>query len=239
MTMNNDDKNNPSENTPLDDAQKESSSINDHSADETIASSTNDNVAEKTEQVENKAEDQSTTENKESAESNEQLTQARANQSQTTQSHTTKPHTTKPHTTKQEQEHEQKHCCDCHGDKKEKTAQTEEAATAPEIKKTWQNKHIWKRGVAMLGYGFVAGFVRMGVTFIAIFQFFALLFSEHPNRPLVRFGQNLNTYLYQINQFLTINSEVYPFPFADWPEGSPERNSDCDSDRNSDSVNNV
>lgn len=72
----------------------------------------------------------------------------------------------------------------------------------------------------MLGYAFIAGFVRIGITLMAIFQFFSLLFSEKPNQPLVKFGQHLNTYLYQINQFLTVNSEVYPFPFADWPDAT-------------------
>lgn len=88
--------------------------------------------------------------------------------------------------------------------------------------KTWHNKNVLKRGIAMLGYGFVAGFVRLGITLIAIFQFISLLFSEKSNQPLVMFGQNLNTYLYQINQFLTINSEMYPFPFADWPDSAPK-----------------
>ncbi len=87
---------------------------------------------------------------------------------------------------------------------------------------TWHNKNALKRGIAMLGYGFIAGFVRLGITLIAVFQFFSLLFAEKPNQPLVKFGQNLNTYLYQINQFLTVNSEMYPFPFADWPDSAPK-----------------
>ena len=91
-----------------------------------------------------------------------------------------------------------------------------------DTEKTWHNKNVIKRGIAMLGYGFLAGFVRVGITLIAIFQFFSLLFSEKPNQPLVKFGQNLNTYLYQINQFLTVNSEMYPFPFADWPDSAPK-----------------
>jgi hypothetical protein len=88
---------------------------------------------------------------------------------------------------------------------------------------TWHNKNVLKRGVAMLGYGFVAGFVRVGITLIAVFQFLSLLFAEKPNQPLIVFGQNLNTYLYQINQFLTINAEVYPFPFTEWPDSSPTK----------------
>lgn len=98
----------------------------------------------------------------------------------------------------------------------------DDSASDDNTEKTWHNKNALKRGIAMLGYGFVAGFVRLGITLIAIFQFFSLLFAEKANQPLVKFGQNLNTYLYQINQFLTINSEMYPFPFADWPDSAPK-----------------
>ncbi len=94
--------------------------------------------------------------------------------------------------------------------------------TENKAEKPWKNKSIWKRGLGMLGFGFLAGFVRLGITLIAIFQFLSLLFTEEPNKPLIKFGQSLNTYQYQINQFLTINTEEYPFPFADFPESTPE-----------------
>ena len=107
-------------------------------------------------------------------------------------------------------------------DNDEYNDQNNESENNMNSEKTWHNKNALKRGVAMLGYGFVAGFVRLGITLIAVFQFFSLLFAEKPNQPLVKFGQNLNTYLYQINQFLTVNSEMYPFPFADWPDSEPK-----------------
>ena len=97
---------------------------------------------------------------------------------------------------------------------------TNETVDELNTKPIWHNKNVLKRGVAMLGYGFVGGFVRVGITLIAVFQFLSLLFAEKPNQPLIVFGQNLNTYLYQINQFLTVNAEVYPFPFTEWPDSS-------------------
>lgn len=103
----------------------------------------------------------------------------------------------------------------------EQSDQNNENISDVKTAETWHNKNALKRGIAMLGYGFVAGFVRLGITLIAVFQFFSLLFAEKPNHPLIGFGQNLNTYLYQINQFLTVNSEMYPFPFADWPDSAP------------------
>lgn len=89
-------------------------------------------------------------------------------------------------------------------------------------KQKWQNKSAWKRGLAMVGYGFVSGLVRMAITLIAVFQFFTFLFTEQPNKPLIKLGKSLNNYMYQINNFLTFNAEEYPFPFADWPECSVE-----------------
>ncbi|MFT7005778.1 MAG: hypothetical protein ACJAXJ_000279 [Colwellia sp.] len=114
------------------------------------------------------------------------------------------------------------HSADRKAEAEESVKKQNENIDEQNIEKTWHNKNVLKRGIAMLGYGFVAGFVRLGITLIALFQFFSLLFAEKPNQPLVKFGQDLNTYLYQINQFLTINSETYPFPFADWPDSPPK-----------------
>ena len=73
----------------------------------------------------------------------------------------------------------------------------------------------------MLLFGFVGGLGRFLVCLIALFQFLSLLITSEPNQKLQEFGQSLNTYLYQINQFLTVNAEVYPFPMTDWPHGEP------------------
>jgi len=109
-----------------------------------------------------------------------------------------------------------------HEQEQEQEQEQDESIHDKNTEKTWHNKNALKRGIAMLGFGFLAGFVRLVITLIAVFQFFSLLFAEKPNQPLVKFGQNLNTYLYQINQFLTVNSEMYPFPFADWPDSAPK-----------------
>tara|TARA_R110001583_G_scaffold124264_1_gene275701 strand:+ start:5482 stop:5910 length:429 start_codon:yes stop_codon:yes gene_type:complete len=134
---------------------------------------------------------------------------------------TTSQATPKKDTAHNETSHED-HSADRKAEAEESVKKQNENIDEQNIEKTWHNKNVLKRGIAMLGYGFVAGFVRLGITLIALFQFFSLLFAEKPNQPLVKFGQDLNTYLYQINQFLTINSETYPFPFADWPDSPPK-----------------
>lgn len=89
--------------------------------------------------------------------------------------------------------------------------------------KSWKNPGIWQRGLAMLCFGFISGFIRLFITLIAIFQFITMLCTNKPNPQLLTLGQSLNSYSYQINQFLTINSETYPFPFTDWPDGRTAR----------------
>lgn len=88
-------------------------------------------------------------------------------------------------------------------------------------KKNWQSASTWMRGLFMLLFGFIAGFTRFLITIIAVFQFFCVLAIGKPNSALKVFGQSLNNYIYQINQFLTMNSDKYPFPLSGWPEDKP------------------
>jgi len=85
-------------------------------------------------------------------------------------------------------------------------------------KHSWKNINTWFRGFAMLCFGFIAGFARLAITLISVFQFITLLLTEKPNKTLLSFGQAVNNYIYQINQFLTMNSEKYPFPLSSWPD---------------------
>ena len=83
--------------------------------------------------------------------------------------------------------------------------------------KNWKNTSVWLRGLFMLLFGFIGGFARFLITLIAIVQFGSMLLTKKPNTGLKLFGQSLNNYIYQINDFLTANSESYPFPLSGWP----------------------
>lgn len=80
-----------------------------------------------------------------------------------------------------------------------------------------QNTSVWLRGLLMLVFGLIAGFVRFAITVIAILQFVSLLLRNKPHSGLRLLGQTLNNYIYQINQFLTANSNDCPFPLGPWP----------------------
>ena len=64
-------------------------------------------------------------------------------------------------------------------------------------KHSWKNINTWLRGLMMLFYGFIAGFARLAITLISIFQFITLLFTENPNETLTSFGLAINNYIYK------------------------------------------
>jgi hypothetical protein len=70
----------------------------------------------------------------------------------------------------------------------------------------------------MVLFAIAYSIAEFAIVCIAIFQFFAALITGSVNEPLLRFGNNLSTYIYQVFQYQTFNSEVRPFPFSDWPD---------------------
>lgn len=78
--------------------------------------------------------------------------------------------------------------------------------------------NIWTRFLYMVLFAIAYSIAEFVIVCIAIFQFFAALITGRVNEPLLRFGNNLSTYVYQIFRYQTFNSEVRPFPFTDWPD---------------------
>ena len=88
-----------------------------------------------------------------------------------------------------------------------------------DIKKHIKEQSTWVRGVYMLMFALfysIAEFVLFG---IVIVQFLLVLFTGSNNQKLLILGQSIATYIYQIVQFLTFNSEYQAFPFGEWPKG--------------------
>ncbi|MEN8179890.1 MAG: DUF4389 domain-containing protein [Pseudomonadota bacterium] len=88
-----------------------------------------------------------------------------------------------------------------------------------ETKESYKDRSVWLRGLYMLIFMFILGVVKFVAFVVILFQFLTVLFTADTNKKLVRFGQSLSTYQYQIMLFLTYNSEEYPFPMGEWPEG--------------------
>ncbi len=90
-----------------------------------------------------------------------------------------------------------------------------------EIKQRLQKDETWQRGLYMLFFIFVYGVSKFIIISIMLFQFLTIILTGKINEQLLKFSQNLSTYLYQVALFLTFNSEQHPFPFSEWPHGTP------------------
>ena len=90
-----------------------------------------------------------------------------------------------------------------------------------EIKQNLKKSNSWLRGLYMLMFLVFYSVAEVIIFAVITFQFVLLLFTAKPNERLVKLGQSLSTYQYQILVFLTFNSEMHPYPFGAWPKGEP------------------
>lgn len=91
-----------------------------------------------------------------------------------------------------------------------------------DIKQRLKNSGIWGRALFMLLFIFIQSGVKSLIILLAIFQSIATVLAGETNSYLIKLGQQLAKYDYQINLFLTFNSEQHPFPFSAWPVGSSD-----------------
>ena len=91
-----------------------------------------------------------------------------------------------------------------------------------ETKSNLKQKSTWIRGLHMLLFVFLAGVADFVLYGVIIFQFIHKLITGETNERLLKLGQSIATYAYQILQFLTFNSEYHPYPLGAWPKGEPK-----------------
>lgn len=86
------------------------------------------------------------------------------------------------------------------------------------ITESYKDRTSWMRGFYMLIFMFFLGVAKFVAFVVILFQFLTVLFTAETNKRLVKFGQSLSMYYYQVMMFLTYNSEEHPFPMGEWPE---------------------
>jgi hypothetical protein len=91
-----------------------------------------------------------------------------------------------------------------------------------DIKQNIKEKSTWLRGLYMLMFAIFYSVAEVILFAVIIFQFIFSLLGGKTNERLVKLGQSLSTYQYQILIFLTFNSEEHPYPFGAWPTGQPK-----------------
>ena len=94
-----------------------------------------------------------------------------------------------------------------------------EPSPADDVSQHVKSRSTWVRLVFMLLFAVIFYVSEMVLFAVAAVQFLFKLFSGDANERLTRFGANLATFLPQVAQFRTYNTEDMPFPFADWPGG--------------------
>ncbi|MDH3343529.1 MAG: DUF4389 domain-containing protein [Gammaproteobacteria bacterium] len=87
------------------------------------------------------------------------------------------------------------------------------------IKENFTQKSIWIRGLYMLLYSLFYGVAEVVLVAVVVFQFVLTLFTGAPNARALKLGQSISTYIYQIIQYLTFNSDYQAYPFGAWPKG--------------------
>ncbi|GEM_PF-1901526 len=85
----------------------------------------------------------------------------------------------------------------------------------------YKDRSTWMRGLFMLLFAALFHVTAAVTGAVAVVQFLWKLITGDTNPRLLRFGEDLARYFYQIMQFLTFNTEEKPFPFADWPSAPP------------------
>lgn len=91
-----------------------------------------------------------------------------------------------------------------------------------EVKENIIQQSTWVRGLYMLLFSLFYSIAEFVLFAIVIFQFLLVLFTGDTNPRLKKLGQSIATYIYQIIQYLTFNSEYKSYPFGAWPKGEPQ-----------------
>jgi len=93
-----------------------------------------------------------------------------------------------------------------------------ELPPAEEVKEHLKSRRTWVRFAYMILFAFIFYIAKFVLLAVALLQILAALFTGEPNERLIRFGESLSQFIYQVGRFLTYSSDDMPFPFADWPQ---------------------
>ncbi len=90
-----------------------------------------------------------------------------------------------------------------------------------DVKQNLKSQSTWLRALYMILYIIFSRVAEIVLAAVVLFQFLLKLFTGETNDRLLKLGQGISTYLYQIFQYLSFNSEYHPYPFGAWPKGEP------------------
>jgi hypothetical protein len=91
-----------------------------------------------------------------------------------------------------------------------------------DVKDNIKKQSTWKRGLYILLFSIFYGIAEFVMYMIIIFQFLLTLVTGETNDRLRKLAQGISTYIYQILQFMSFNTDSHPYPFGAWPKGEPK-----------------
>lgn len=92
---------------------------------------------------------------------------------------------------------------------------------AQDIKQNLKARDTWLRGLYIIIFAVFYSIAEIVLFAVVLFQFLLSLFTAQTNQRLLKLGQSLSTYIYQIVMYITFNSDQQPYPFGAWPKGPP------------------
>lgn len=92
------------------------------------------------------------------------------------------------------------------------------AERGPAIEENLKSRSTWLRLIFMVVFYVLGSVASLVASVVIVLGFLWVLFTGETNEQLKRTGQGIATYIAQIIEYLTYNSDVRPFPFdAGWP----------------------
>ncbi len=96
-----------------------------------------------------------------------------------------------------------------------------------QLKSNLTSGEHWTRLIYMLLSSVFLYIASLLAGVLVVAQFVFAIVTGAPNQRLRAFGWEISTYIHQVWQFLSYNSEEKAFPFSDWPQApTPEAAAD-------------
>lgn len=86
------------------------------------------------------------------------------------------------------------------------------------IKDRLLSAQFWLHFLYIILFGFALSLASYIMLVVVVLQFIIKLFTGETNLKLQQFSASLSTYIYQMLLFVSFNTEIKPFPYADWPD---------------------
>ena len=87
-----------------------------------------------------------------------------------------------------------------------------------DVKQRLTRRDVWVRLLYMIFFAIAYSIAEVVLGIVTLVQFVIVLITGTANDNLLRLGNNLSAYVYQVFRFLTFNTETQAFPFSDWPD---------------------